>query len=374
MTTISTRIPYAIAIALVTIWVTNATASDRLAKQPGFLYVASFNVYKLGGVKERYTNLKDVENPELPLGGNIPKRIRNVARVLSFGDFDLVALQEVRAGAPGRAAVSDLVRVLNDDHGLSYRFIMSDGIGQGLIPEAMAFLYNSDRVQPEAVNDRGLASIIIELDGDFSPPPPRALVQTQWEAGHFDFTLISAHLAWGHHGKREAGYKKIREIFDRPSDWSRDPDVIVLGDFNRLGGTRPTAIEALPYKSERFRVPNIAFFDPTFSTIRQVTEDSISGKDVPDDDPQLLSTTVSDMRHAYDMIMFSSDASEEFPAALHEARYGVDFGIIHFDQPSGVGFQPGADNLEGDCVKLTYSDHRPIWMRFRTDDPSHADD
>ena len=80
------------------------------------------------------------------------------------------------------------------------------------------------------------------------------------------------------------------------------------------------------------------------------------------------------MSHAYDMIMFSRDASEEFPAALHEARYGVDFGIIHFDHPGGVGFQPGADNLEGDCVKLTYSDHRPIWMRFRTDDPSHADD
>ena len=74
MPTIPTRIPYAIAIALVTIWVTNATASDRLAKQPGFLYVASFNVYKLGGVKKRYTKLKDVENPELPLGGNIPKR------------------------------------------------------------------------------------------------------------------------------------------------------------------------------------------------------------------------------------------------------------------------------------------------------------
>ena len=31
------------------------------------------------------------------------------------------------------------------------------------------------------------------------------------------------------------------------------------------------------------------------------------------------------------MILFSPDAAEEFPAALHEARYGVDFGIIHFD-------------------------------------------
>ena len=60
MPTIPTRIPYAIAIALVTIWVTNATASDRLPKQPGFLYVASFNVYKLGGVKKRYTKLNAI--------------------------------------------------------------------------------------------------------------------------------------------------------------------------------------------------------------------------------------------------------------------------------------------------------------------------
>ena len=92
-------------------------------------------------------------------------------------------------------------------------------------------------------------------------------------------------------------------------------------------------------------------------------------KGFPVNDPQLLSTTVSDKRHADDMIMFSSDTNEEFPEPLNRARYGIDFGIIHFDHLNGVGFQPGADEF-----KTAYSDHRPVWLRFRTDDPSFADD
>lgn len=196
--------------------------------------------------------------------------------------------------------------------------------------------------------------------------------QTQWRAGHFDFTLIAVHLAWGNHGKRRTGYEKVREIFSRPSGWSDDPDVIVLGDFNRFGDGA-AAVDALPYDSGRFRAPNITFFDPAFSSVRQVTRHSIEGKGVPNDDPQLLSTTVSGNRHVYDMILFSRDAAEEFPASLHEARYAADFGIIHFDHPTGFGYQPGADELSHDGLKKAYSDHRPVWLRFRTDLPAFDD-
>ena len=65
------------------------------------------------------------------------------------------------------------------------------------------------------------------------------------------------------------------------------------------------------------------------------------------------------------MILFSGDAAEEFPAGLHQARYGVDFGVIHFDQPTGFGYQPGADALSHNKLKRAYSDHRPVWLRFR---------
>ena len=164
----------------------------------------------------------------------------------------------------------------------------------------------------------------------------------------------------------------MKELFSTPSDWSDDPDVIVLGDFNRFGGGA-TAVDALPYDSGKFRAPNITFFDPSFSACREVTKRSIRDKGVPGDDPQLLSTTVSGNKYVYDMILFSRDAAEEFPADLHEARYGVDFGIIHFDHPTGFGYQPGADRLSHNELKNTYSDHRPVWLRFRNDLPDFAD-
>ena len=355
--------------------VSQVGAVDRPVKEPGFVYIASFNVYALGGIEDRYTSLEGAGAPELPLSSAIPDRIRNVARVIAVGEFDLVVLQEVHEGAPGRAAVTDLARVLDEEHGIPYRFVMSDGIGYGFIPEAVAFLYRPGRVRHETVNDTGSASVTIDVNGRYStdPKPPRDLVQTQWEAGHFDFTLVSVHLAWGNHDKRRAGYEKVREIFARPSDWSDDPDVIVLGDFNRFGDSA-TAIEALPYDSGKFRAPNITFFDSAFSSRRQVTRHSIEGKGVPDDEPQLLSTTVSENRHVYDAIMFSHDAGEEFPAGLHEAKYGVDFGIIHFDHPTGFGFQKGADTLSHNELKEAYSDHRPLWIRFRTDLRWAADD
>ena len=78
-------------------------------------------------------------------------------------------------------------------------------------------------------------------------------------------------------------------------------------------------------------------------------------KGAPDDDPQLLSTTVADNELVYDMIMFSSEAEERFPAEPHEAVYGRDFGIIHFDHPGGVGFQAGADKLDHERLKTMYS-------------------
>ena len=123
-----------------------------------------------------------------------------------------------------------------------------------------------------------------------------------------------------------------------------------------------------------FRIPNVTIFDRDFSERKEVDDCSIEGMGIPDNDPQLLSTTVAQNTRVYDMIMFSADAGEEFPARLGEGRYGRDFGIVHFDQPNGFGFQEGADQLDHDAIKVAYSDHRPIWIRFRTDEPSDADD
>ena len=360
MTTVLAGILCTLAITLAFFHVPQASASSKIAKAPGFIYIASFNVFRLGAIESRYKALSE-------LNDEIPTRIKNLARVLAIGAFDIIALQEVQAGSRGQAVISDLVRVLKDNHGLTYQSILSEAIGRGYeMTEAMAFLYQPNRVQPETVKDTNSLSTNIAIPG-------RDLVQTQWEAGSLDFTLISAHLAWGNHDNRRVGYEKIAEIFDNPADWSHDPDIIVLGDFNRFGGGAE-AIRALPYDTNKFRAPHVTFFDPNFSTLKEVQKDAIKGKGVPDDDPQLLSTTVARNTFVYDMIIFSSDASEEFPAGLGHARYGTDFGIIHFDQSNGFGYQPGADKMEHDKLREAYSDHRPIWVRFRTDDPSVVDD
>ena len=351
-----------------------AAAVDRACKEAGHVHIGSFNVYKLGAIEDRYTELKD--DPEKVPKKGIPQRIHNAASVLAAGGFDLVALQEVHEGKPGETALIDLVKVLSDEHGMTYEFLLSDGVGKGFsMDEAMGFLYRRPCVRPKTVNDNDAESNIIDINGRYAGDlwAPRDFVQTYWKAGRFDFTVISVHLAYGNLDKRRAGYEKVREIF---FDWSEkmtngDPDVIVLGDFNRFGEVKDDnkPVQTLPYDPKIFRVPNVTFFDSKFSTLAlaEVTAKSIEKKGIHDDDAQLLSTTVANNKFVYDMIMFSSEIGERFPAKLHEAEYGRDFGIIHFDHPGGVGFQAGADKLDHACLSKMYSDHRPIWIRFRTD-------
>lgn len=326
---------------------------DALVKSPNHVYLATFNVYKLGAVADKYREIKDWNaEPEAA----IPQRISNLASVIAVGGFHIVAIQEVRSGPKGYFAIKDLQRALHEKHGMNYRFFISDYIGMGLIPEAMAFLYRPHKARYKRMD--GLRSVRISLPG-------RDLVKTQWVSGKFDFTLISAHLAWGNETHRDAGYEKIKDIFDNPSSISSDPDIIVLGDFNRFGKGFES-VKKLHYDSAKFLAPNITFFDPEFNSRKEVTQASISGKGVPGEDAQLVSTTTAGNKKVYDMILFSADSAEEFPPGSREAEYEKDFGIIHFDESGGFGYQSNADTLSHEALKSAYSDHRPLWIRFKT--------
>jgi endonuclease/exonuclease/phosphatase family metal-dependent hydrolase len=344
---------------------------DTLHKDPNHIYICTFNVYKLGSVDEKYTSLEeegDEDNNAPPPTFAIPQRIQNLAKVLDVGRFDLVVFQEVTDGQRGRAAMADLTKELHDKYNLNYQFFMSDYIGQGLMAEAIAFMYNPAVVKPEQLPSKTSLVENIEIPG-------RDLVRTQWEAGNFDFTLISAHLAWGNEAHRDAGYAKINEIFRTqiPSQYSDDPDIIVLGDFNRFGKGYDS-VKELKYDPNQFLAPNVTFFDPAFSVKKYVTKASITGKGVPNDNKQLVSTTVANTNsRVYDMILISNDVKEEFPPRTGQAVYSVDFGIIHFDEPNGFGYQQGADALEHNDLKEAYSDHRPLWMRFKVN-TGHNDD
>ena len=337
-----------------------------LTKAADHLYLCTFNVYKLGSVAEKYTSLEEEGGSEETPEG-IPKRIENLAKVLAVGKFDLVVFQEVTDGIQGQAAMTDLVATLRQDHGTSYSFFLSDHIGRGLMAEAIAFMYDPRVVQPEILP--GTTSLVQNIE-----IPGRDLVRTQWEADDFDFTLIAGHLAWSNEEHRDQGYQKIDEIFSTPtpSQFSGDPDIIVLGDFNRFG-TGYDSVKELTYDPSEFLAPNITFFDSEFSQKKSVTKTSIQHKGVPDDNPQFVSTTVAGNAYVYDMILISADVKEEFPPGAGEAIYALDFGIVHFDETGGFGHIAGAEQLSHNPLKNAYSDHRPLWMRFKTNTGKNDD-
>ncbi len=61
----------------------------------------------------------------------------------------------------------------------------------------MAFLYRPHKARYKRID--GARAVNIEIAG-------RDLIKTQWIAGNFDFTLISAHLPWGNKDDRNAVY------------------------------------------------------------------------------------------------------------------------------------------------------------------------
>lgn len=341
------------------------SANYTFSKAPDHLYLCSFNVYMLGSIEQKYREL-DQEDGDLEPGTPIPDRIRNLARVLATADFDLIVLQEVTHGEKGEWALTDLVQELNTAHNRHYSFFLSGHIGQGLMPEAIAFIYNPAVVRPQILPGSTSQVANIEIGG-------RDLVRTKWVAGNFDFTLIAAHLAWGNEADRREGDLMIREILTTktPSRFSDDPDIIVLGDLNRFG-LNFTFFDGLTYSAASFLAPNITCFDPEFNQRKEVKAAHLAGTPLADMNPQFLSTTVATNTSVYDAFLLTPDVDEELPGDGNAVTYGQDFGIIHFDERGGFGYQAGADSLSHNQLKVDYSDHRPLWMRFRTN-LAHSD-
>jgi len=228
----------------------------------------------------------------------------------------------------------------------------------------MGFIYNPSVIKPEVIT--GNTSMLDYIEA--SPIGGRKFVKTQWIAGNFDFTLISCHFAWGNKEKRNGAYETLESILTTPtpSNYSVDPDIIVLGDFNRFGDYKES-VKLLDYNADKFWVPNITIFDTEFNTVKQVEDVNVENKGIPNNNPQLLSTTIADNTFTYDIIFFTSDVNEEFTVTPETVEYGKDFGIIHFDEKDGFGYQEGASELEHNSLKEEYSDHRPLWMKFKMD-------
>lgn len=162
-----------------------------------------------------------------------PKRdwhaVACIAEVVSR--FDVIALQEVRRNT---TALRFLLELL----GSAWRVIASDvtegPAGNG---ERLAFLYNTDRLQPSGL----VGEIVLPPLG---PDPQRQFARTPYVAGFnrtgTEFTLASVHVLWGKNAAERlpevtAFAQWMRAWADRPHDWNHN--LMVLGDFNldRIG-------------------------------------------------------------------------------------------------------------------------------------------
>lgn len=352
-----------------------APAQDRIQKDSNYLYLCSFNIYLFGVLSEKYQSLD--ENFEGSTSVGIPQRIKNLSNVLSVGNFDLIVIQELQDGEAGGWALEDLKTQLNSQLNQNYKAFQSQGIGKGFrMNESIGFIYDPDVVNPEIISGTTSLSKVIEVDG--REVYQRDFIHTQWKASNFDFSLISAHLLWSKKGigglsDRERGYLKVEEILvtPTPSQYSQDPDIIIVGDFNRFGGGL-SSVEKITYDLNKWLAPNVTFFDPAFNSLKKVSSASINGKNVPDNNPQFVSTTVALGKDVYDIIFMTKDADEEYSGSA-SSQFGTDFGILCFDEPGAFGFQSGSDTLNTTALKEAYSDHRPLWARFAINDPSSSD-
>ncbi|MBT4776130.1 MAG: hypothetical protein HON99_10475 [Crocinitomicaceae bacterium] len=326
--------------------------------------ICSFNVYLLGGVDHKYKEIsiqhKDARYVRSESSYRTPDRITNCASLLSRGNFSIIVLQEVVDGVRGDSAVADLTTSLNRISLKGYKWFTSERIGKGMRMESMAFIYDSLKVDLRKIEGKNSALIAC------SEPRNRKYVQTHWLSGDFDFTLISCHFAWNDsdYFRRQADYKELNAILHQPLEYSVDPDVIVLGDFNRFGGghfntdRKEYGIQQIAYDFELFRSPHIESFDSTLVQLREVHDNPYI------EDPQLHSTTVSDNTMVYDTFWITSDVFEEFE--LENCQWNVDYGVMVYDEPNGNFYIEDLEKLTPKELKYKYSDHRPIWMRFST--------
>jgi endonuclease/exonuclease/phosphatase family metal-dependent hydrolase len=285
------------------------------ARTESNLLVATWNVRAFGDLTDKW-----VAGPL-----DSPKRdwhaVACIAEVASR--FDVIALQEARRSTKA-------LRFLLQTLGPAWKVIASDvtegSAGNG---ERLAFLYDTDRLQPS-----GLVGEIVlpPIEAD----PARQFARSPYFAGFSrsgtEFTLASVHVLWGRNAAGRlpevtAFAQWMRDWADRPNDWNKN--LMVLGDFNldRIGDPLYEAFVAtgLWPPTELNDVPRTIF----------------------DDDKT---------RHFYDQIAWFSepDGTPLLDGLTYTQRAGSFDFIPHI-----------MTSLTLNEISWRISDHYPLWTEFR---------
>ncbi|WP_430402257.1 hypothetical protein [Fluviicola sp.] len=326
----------------------SASSYGQVMKQENScIYIASYNIYTFG------------------LNNSI--QAYNAAKVLSSGDFDLVAIQEVM-NVKGENAVNQLITYLKDSFNLNYKAVISPNIGDGFRDqERIAFVYKPDVLSPEKQN--GASYQVIDV------PDGRDFVFTRWSKGTFNFVLGSGHLYYGKNKtkveKQETLERRLKELelvygfFNDPLKQFGDEDLLFVGDFNRAAMVDD--YKRIKYDLSKYFIPNIEFFDPGLNKVGQVKNQHIKNKGVPNDNPKLVSSTVADGNtYVYDMIICSKSLLDNYNSPRDKGIFNFDFGVISYDETDGIGYIPNAKSQAShNDLKEAYSDHRPVWIKLK---------
>lgn len=226
--------------------------------------------------------------------------LKNIAQILKY--YDLVAIQELRDEKVLRRTVDILAEL-----GHTFEYEISPPVGRG-VKEKYAFLYRPDKIRLKASG-----KLYPDDDDKFVREPFYAA----FEAGDFDFILLTIHVLYGdYEAQRRLETAQLAKVYryvqaDNPSE----KDIILLGDFN---------LSPMDYGWEDLKLlPSMAYLigPPAKTTI---TDTSL-----------------------YDNFWFQKHYVKE---------YSGKSGVVKFDESIFAN--------DDQKARIAVSDHRPIWADF----------
>jgi len=215
---------------------------------------------------------------------------------------DIIAIQEVRSISID--PIEQFMALLPD----TYKYVIGPQQGRSISKERYWVIYNAVKItvlEEDSWPDE---------DDIFERSPYAVYFKTN---GAFDFTLLNNHI------QPRAAEKEIRalpNVVTYYKDFWKDPDVLVVGDFNADG---------------------------------QYFDSSLLGSIFPEIDYKIIftdeDTTLAQSHNTYDRFIITGSVVEDFTG---------NFGVIRFDEAydfNNYGISP-----------RNVSDHYPIWAEFWT--------
>lgn len=218
--------------------------------------------------------------------------------------YDVIAIQEVRDSS-GQAVI-EFMKLLDS----RYNYYLGPREGRSSSKEQYWFIYDKTKLR---IIDK--ATYPDPLD-TFERRPEGVYFQS---TNGFDFVLINKHVAPGD-ALREISY--IPNLFDYFYSLFKDPDIIIVGDFNADGNYFNENLLVQIFPPEKFSI----IIDNSFDT------------------------TVAPSSNTYDRIIISNSTSEDFTG-----KYGV-YVFENYYNFVELAIQP-----------KHISDHYPVWAIFYTD-------